>query len=313
MEVLFFCKMRNPQRIRKNDLGFLAYALNCFLNNVPMNRIAYTLFFALSLGLFAGCGSSAPEGSDIKLTTSEGVIYIDLFDETPQHRDNFIKLAKEGFYEKNLFHRVMRDFMIQGGDPLTKDESKKAQWGTGGPGYTIPQEIQAGLYHKRGALAAARMPDQMNPNWESSGSQFYIVHGKKFTEQELSGLNDQINYLLDERARASFDAKPDFAWYRKLDMEALRERNPDSAATVKKQIDEAYAAHRKDHPRLEWPEDVYKGYMEEGGTAMLDGMYTVFGQVVQGMDIVDKIAAVQVEAPNRPVEPVTIESVEVIE
>ena len=129
----------------------------------------------------------------IKINTSEGEIIVRLYDETPKHRDNFIKLAKESYYDGTLFHRVIKDFMIQGGDPNSKDAPAGKMLGTGGPGYTIPAEfVYPQLFHKRGALSAARQGDEVNPKRESSGSQFYIVWGKVYKPQELKQMERQL-------------------------------------------------------------------------------------------------------------------------
>ena len=129
----------------------------------------------------------------VKINTPEGEIIVRLYDETPKHRDNFIKLAKEGYYNGTLFHRVIKDFMIQGGDPNSKDAPAGKMLGTGGPGYTVPAEfVYPQLFHKRGALSAARQGDEVNPKRESSGSQFYIVWGKTYKPQELKQMERQM-------------------------------------------------------------------------------------------------------------------------
>ncbi len=129
----------------------------------------------------------------VKINTTEGEIIVRLYDETPKHRDNFIKLAKEGYYDGTLFHRVIKDFMIQGGDPNSKDAPAGKMLGTGGPDYTVPAEfVYPQLFHKRGALSAARQGDEVNPKRESSGSQFYIVWGKTYKPQELRQMERQM-------------------------------------------------------------------------------------------------------------------------
>ena len=160
----------------------------------------------------------------LTIKTTDGTMTVKLYAETPLHRDNFVKLAKSGFYDGLLFHRIIKGFMIQGGDPFTRDSAKIAQYGTGGPGYTIPAEIVAGKTHKKGALAAARRGDQVNPAKESSGSQFYIVQ----------------------------DAE---------------------------------------------------------GCSHLDGEYTIFGEVVTGLDVIDKIASERTDFRDRPVRKVQIISI----
>lgn len=138
-------------------------------------------------------------GTRVKLTTDSGVFVIRLYDKTPLHRDNFIKLATEHFFDSLLFHRVIQDFMIQGGDPSSKNAQPGQMLGAGGPGYTIPAEFDTTLFHKKGALAAARQPDQMNPQKESSGSQFYIVQGKKYSDQELAMMEQQRGIPIPSR------------------------------------------------------------------------------------------------------------------
>ena len=160
----------------------------------------------------------------LKIKTSDGTMTVKLYADTPLHRDNFVKLAKSGFYDGLLFHRIIKGFMIQGGDPFTRDSAKIAQYGTGGPGYTIPAEIVAGKTHKKGALAAARRGDQVNPAKESSGSQFYIVH------------------------------------------------DPDNCVH-------------------------------------LDGEYTIFGEVVDGLAVIDKIASARTDQRDRPIGKVQIISI----
>ena len=175
---------------------------------------------------------------DIKLKTSEGTIILRLSDSTPLHRDNFLKLVKSDYYKGVLFHRVIRDFMIQAGDPNSKKAGAGAPLGNGGPDYTLPAEFRPSLYHRKGVLAAAREGDATNPEKRSSGSQFYIVQGKKFTE---AGLDSVETYRLKGR---------------KL------------------------------------PADQRDTYKTIGGSPHLDQNYTVFGEVVKGIEVVDKIAMV---------------------
>lgn len=208
-----------------------------------VNKLIFVVFVGLMF-IFSSCGEKIYKA---KIETEYGDIKVELFNTTPLHRDNFVKLAKEGFYEDLLFHRVMNDFMIQGGDPKSKDASKNLRLGSGGPGYTIPAEIKH--LHYRGMLAAARIGGGSNPEKESSGSQFYIVHGKQsLLEAELTQA-------------------------------------------------ELY------HKRI-YTEEEKQRYLKEGGYPMLDDSYTVFGRVIEGMDVVDKIASVQVNPFDRPLEDV---------
>ncbi len=187
---------------------------------------------------------SASEGPLVVIHTDLGDITVRLYNETPIHRDNFLKLVKEGFYDSLLFHRVIPQFMIQGGDPNSRHAKPNQMLGTGGPGYTLPAEIKPGLFHKRGALAAARMGDQVNPQRRSSGSQFYIVTGRKFTDAEL----DQI----EQRMGTKFTPEQ-----RRI-------------------------------------------YTTEGGAPFLDGAYTVFGEVVEGIEVAEQIAAQPRNRFDRP-------------
>ena len=187
----------------------------------------------------------------LKIKTSEGDIIIRLYDETPQHRDNFLKLAKEKYLDGTIFHRVIKDFMIQGGDPESKNAPKGKMLGTGGPDYTIPAEfVYPQYFHKRGALSAARTGDEVNPNRESSGSQFYIVWGIRFTDKQL----DWAQERLDAHTGGIVKMSP-----------AVRQL-----------------------------------YKTEGGSPHLDGQYTVFGQVVDGLDVVDRIQRQPVDDNDRP-------------
>ena len=204
------------------------------------------LFFAsLLLGVvfWLGCEKEDPHTYAL-IETDYGTMKVMLYNTTPKHRDNFIKLAKEGFYDSLLFHRVIKGFMIQGGDPESRHASPSQPLGMGGPGYTLDPEI--GAPHLRGALAAARQPDAVNPQKRSSGSQFYIVQGRTFTDAELDRIESQngIKYSPEQR----------------------------------------------------------KFYKEIGGAPFLDGNYTVFGEVVEGLEVVDKIANTPTGPSDRPLQ-----------
>jgi len=189
----------------------------------------------------------------VVISTTYGGIIVGLYDDTPLHRENFLKLVKESYYDSLLFHRVISGFMIQGGDPDSRGANPSAPLGRGGPGYTIPAEILPNHIHKKGALAAARQGDRVNPERASSGSQFYIVQGKPVPA-------DQLNMIVEQRASQS---------------------GADSLAYTPEQI------------------AVYESI---GGTPHLDGAYTVFGEVIEGMDVIEKIAAQKVDRRSRPVE-----------
>jgi len=185
----------------------------------------------------------------IEIKTDYGVMKAKLYDSTPKHRDNMVKLIEEGFYDGLLFHRVINGFMIQGGDPASKNASPQQQLGSGGPGYQIDAEI--GKLHYKGVLAAARTGDQVNPERKSSGSQFYIVQGKPVPEGQLDMISQQngMTYTAEQKAK----------------------------------------------------------YAEVGGTPFLDNQYTAFGEVVEGLDVIDKIGAAQTAPGDRPMQDIKME------
>lgn len=209
--------------------------------------------------------NSSEEGEDsaiVEIRTEYGTMKVYLYDETPKHRDNFLKLAEKGFFDSTSFHRVIEGFMIQGGDPYTKQKDPEGKIGNGGPGYRIDSEIRDGLFHKKGALGAARKGDRQNPERRSNGSQFYIVQGKRFSREDLGKM---------EERRSKGDKNFSFS------------------------------------------QDQIQAYTEQGGAPHLDGKYTVFGEVIEGMEVIDKIAAVDTDPKkNRPKEAVRM-NVELIQ
>lgn len=226
-----------------------------------MKKIIFLAFFLFPALFMTAQGvekqeSGKDSGVRVEMQTSSGNIVILLYDDTPLHRDNFIKLAGEGVYDGTLFHRVIKGFMIQGGDPDSKNAKAGQMLGEGDLGYKIPAEFRENHINRRGALCAARQGDDVNPKKESSASQFYIVQGRKWSDGEMNMMEQRFG---------------------------------------KKYSDE----HRKI-------------YAEEGGAPHLDGDYTVFGEVLEGMDVVDKIAAVKTDPMDRPLEDVRILSVKVI-
>lgn len=231
----------------------------------------------------------------VKIATSLGDIVVRLYDETPKHRDNFLKLAKEGYYDGTLFHRVIKDFMVQGGDPDSRGASASQRLGTGGPDYTIEAEIKPGLWHKRGALAAARQGDEVNPDRRSSGSQFYIVWGKTYNAGQLSQLSRQMEIQEQQNILNSLamEHRSDIIRLRKnRDQEGLMELQNDLIAQA-----QAIAKEKGVVGLSKEQMDLYKS---EGGTPFLDGQYTVFGEVEEGLDVVESIQKCETASGDRP-------------
>jgi cyclophilin family peptidyl-prolyl cis-trans isomerase len=263
--------------------------------------------FVLALILMAGCAGGQKEMDVVTIKTTYGDMTAVLYDQTPKHKANFLKLVDEKFYDSTLFHRIMEGFMIQGGDPNSKNAQPGEPLGRGGPGYTVPAEINAELYHEKGALSAARLGDQMNPQKESSGSQFYIVQGMVIPEEEQKVDQQKLQRGLQQmygtgRYKPFFDSLE--VIYSSGDQKAYM-------AAVMKQVPRIEKVTGSPI-RVEVPADKLKKYSTIGGVPFLDGQYTVFGKVIKGLDVLDKIAAVQVGPdPNSgemslPQEPVRI-------
>lgn len=238
------------------------------------------------------------------IETSEGTIRVRLYDDTPKHRDNFAKLVDENFYDNVLFHRVIKEFMVQTGDPESKNAPAGKMLGSGDPGYTLEAEIvYPQHFHKRGALAAARTADEVNPERRSSGSQFYIVTGKVYNDQELKQMESR---LAQQAIQGEFNR---LAAEQRDTIMAMR-RNRDQAGLGALQ-EELYVKANKqiaaNPPKF--TEEQRQAYTTVGGTPFLDDNYTVFGEVVSGMDIVDKIQNADTDRADRPVNDIRIISV----
>ena len=228
----------------------------------------------------------------VKIETTLGDIIVRLYDETPIHRDNFVKLVKEGYYDGTLFHRVIRDFMIQGGDPDSKGAPAGKMLGVGGPDYTLEAEIKDNLYHKRGALAAARQGDEVNPERRSSGSQFYIVWGQVYKENQLNQLGKQIRMqkvqdVFNDLAKAHCDEI----------MQMRRERN---RAGLQELQDQLIAEAENKVGKQGLTDQQMQLYSTVGGTPHLDGQYTVFGEVEEGLNVVEQIQNTATGRGDRP-------------
>lgn len=247
-----------------------------------------------------------PAGPTLDIATTAGDIKIRLYDDTPLHRDNFLKLAREGYYDGVLFHRVINDFMVQTGDPDSKEAPKGAMLGSGGPDYTIPAEIvYPKHYHKYGALAAARTGDEMNPERKSSGSQFYIVTGKKYSPQQLSRMEEmsvqkQLQSYFMELQRENMDT-----------IRSLRlAKDSVGLENLRQELIKQTEANVKP---VTMTEEQVRDYTSIGGTPHLDGQYTVFGEVLEGMETVEKIQKAETDGRDRPVEDIRIISIKIEE
>ena len=237
----------------------------------------------------------------VKLETTMGNITVALYNETPKHRDNFIKLVKEGVYDSTLFHRVIKQFMIQAGDPDSKNASDTAMLGSGDVGYTIPAEFNPKFFHKKGVLAAARQGDDVNPEKASSGCQFYIVTGRKFTEPQLLGMENKIN---EQREEALFDS---LARQHMKEIYKMRKAGDNAGLLELQDTLEAQARELADkEEKFRFTPEQIKAYSTIGGAPHLDGSYTVFGEVTEGMEVVDNIEIAKTNRADRPIENIRI-------
>lgn len=262
-----------------------------------MNRL-FTFIACLGILMLSHC-SGKKNDTVITIKTSYGDMVAVLYDETPKHKENFIKLAKEGFYNDLLFHRVMQGFMIQGGDPDSRNAAPGQPLGVGSPGYTVEAEFNPKFFHEKGILSAARIPDEQNPTKASSGSQFYIVQGTIIQEASLK---------LDElKLRAAFQKISENPANQPL-LDSLNQLF--MTGDMNAYINKLYSLG----PRIEklTGQKIYKdvspeklkAYTTLGGAPHLDGEYTIFGKVISGLEVIDKIASIQVDESHRPLQDV---------
>ncbi len=236
----------------------------------------------------------------ILLETIYGTIRIKLYEETPTHKQNFIKLVKQGFYDSLLFHRVIQNFMIQGGDPLSKKAGPKDTLENGEIGYTLPAEINPLLIHKKGALAAARESDDINPNFESSACQFYLVQGKVRSLEDLKKYEERIQKTAYNNAARAFMKSEKGKQLKQLYDTQKTNGNADSAMAIHNLIEKQILQELEKTTPYRFNEFQQKTYTNIGGTPHLDGTYTVFGEVIEGLEIIDKIASVKTNKLDRP-------------
>lgn len=259
------------------------------------------LFFVLIVLLVCMSGVKAEKYKYVVLETNQGVIKLKLYEDTPLHSDNFTKLVKEKHYDGLLFHRVIDGFMIQGGSSDSRNAEKGKMLGMGDPGYTLEAEICPAHFHEKGALCAARQGDAVNPEKRSSGEQFYIVQGKTYTDEELDRLEQ--SRLMNAKNRLGMKLfQPKQEEMRRY-MAAGQQAKADSLVRA---IQAEIEIQFKDYTDHLIPAERREVYRTMGGTPFLDGEYTVFGEVVEGLDIVDKIATRKTGAGDRPEEDVVI-------
>jgi len=261
-----------------------------------MKRL-FVLVLVAVIGVGVSCSHAEKAGKDavVLIKTEFGDMKVKLYDETPEHKKNFLKLVGEGYYDGVLFHRVINQFMIQGGDATSKNAKPGARLGGGNPGYTIPAEITPKFIHKKGALAAARKGGASNPEKRSGGSQFYLVHGLVHSQGKL----DTLEMSMNNRAKNEF-YKENF----QQASEKLNEfrNNDDQAgfneciAQIRIETDSIWATQ----PKKVFTPEQREAYTTIGGYPALDGDYTVFGEVIEGLDVIDKIAAVKTDRYDRP-------------
>jgi len=277
----------------------LNYAKALFLKKVIRFYSYQTVFLIL---LIVSCGSKPTDTYVIE--TTEGNMTIKLYDDTPEHKANFQKLVKEDFYDGLLFHRVIENFMIQTGDPESRNAQPGQRLGSGGPGYTIEAEIKDNHFHKKGALAAARTSDNINPERRSSGSQFYIVQGTVIPEKQLitdrSKVQDYLRMYLDEPQNTSLKQQV-------VNLQRARKYNEMEQLLIQ------YADTLEVYYDVSFEVDIapekVKAYSTIGGAPHLDGQYTVFGEVIDGLEVIDKIASKPTDQNDNPQQPIIIKDI----
>jgi peptidyl-prolyl cis-trans isomerase B (cyclophilin B) len=261
------------------------------------------LFFCC---LLTSCAQNKKE-SVITIKTSYGDMVAVLYDETPKHKENFLKLANAKFFDSLLFHRVINEFMIQGGDPNSKKAVVGQRLGDGGPGYTTEAEINPALFHERGALSAARLPDGMNPAKASSGSQFYLVQGKKYTMEELDQHGENIRNAKKSQLLRECIMMPKYQPLLSQIQQHQQAQDGEWLNSFFEKSDTLIVKEKPDYKPFAFTPEQRTIYTTVGGTPFLDGDYTVFGKVIKGLEVLDKIATVptiEKGIQDRPVEDV---------
>ena len=264
-----------------------------------------TFIVAVLAILMAACASK-PKETLVSITTPYGEIIVKLYDSTVRHKENFIKLADAGYFNGTLFHRVIQNFMIQGGDPTSKNAAPGVLLGDGDTNYTVPFEYVPSYLHKRGAFAAARESDDVNPLKASSASQFYIVKGKVFTNQELDAVELKVERRTKQYIMMDLLKKEGKEDELKAFRQMADKRDTASIRLIINKYRNAVDAQYMRTKPFKLTDKQRRIYTTIGGTPHLDGAYTVFGEVVSGMEIVDQISAAQTDTNDRPVQDIRL-------
>lgn len=275
--------------------------------------------FAILILVFYSCDKVIEEGvnksdlkKDVEIVTDYGSIILRLSDETPKHRNNFIKLVNQKFYDSISFHRVIENFMVQAGDPESKNSNPEKELGETDLPYTIPAEFNANLFHKKGALGAARNGDDVNPKQESSSTQFYIVQGRVYNDSSLNVAQGRINkWLAYNRVINDQKNEKEFQQMKTL-LENQNEADSLQLKDLKLHFEKLEAEELTRMEPYMYPDEHSEVYKSLGGAAHLDQNYTVFGEVVKGLEVIDSIAAVATGERDQPLKDVRIISARLI-
>ena len=273
---------------------------------------SFSLFVVLivTFSSFNRVKAQNSNSTKVLIETNLGNIKVLLYNETPLHRDNFLKLVQQHYYDSLLFHRCIQNFMIQGGDPDSKYAPSDYLLGEGGPNYTVPAEFNSSLYHKKGALAAARDSDLDNPSQASSASQFYIVQGRVFTDSLLR--TNQAKRITKMRLFNEIINRPEHKTYLEKYKAFAKAKNNDSIKVIYDYFNQKVDKEFETAVLYKFTEEQIKTYSTIGGTPHLDLSYSVFGEVIEGLDIIDKIAAQKTDSNNRPLNEVRIIKMSII-
>src|SRR6056297_600514 len=272
----------------------LLFLQRYLLNKITMKKVFIVVFLVILFTNACDIPIKKEKKTTLyKIETEYGDMIFKLYDQTPLHKKNFKKLIEQNYFDGLLFHRVIEDFMIQGGDPDSRNAKPGEMLGNGGPGYTIPAEFVDTIFHKKGVIAAAREGDDVNPEMRSAGSQFYIVQGKVFSDEDIKKVENRINASRLNKLITKY-------------IKEAKEKAYETGGTIDYQVIVREARKKaekqfKKEGMYKIPDYKRKVYQTIGGTPHLDEAYTVFGEVIEGLEVIDKIAAVETDENNRPV------------